>query len=296
MQDVVCYVSADQTLGTVRDFVNARGAAAPTIIRGIGLTLHLRLFADAYGEKPYDIETLKAVDTWSFIMDDDWAGETTPKIIADNANITVSSVTDEDRTYTDIAVPILETNTVEVLDWLGTQESRNGLHAQLTGYDNDAEPVFILQIKNFTLRNRLDSAGEPTAAPSEYLTEAQVRALINASGVASINGKKGVVTLSAADVGATPVMQIVSADSTITALSANRYYQFSAPVSALDIATVETSPDEIVMRFTVAADAVDFRPTFPASVEWVNEITFEAGKKYIISIVYGLAVAAEVTV
>jgi hypothetical protein len=88
-------------------------------------------------------------------------------------------------------------------------------------------------------------------------------------------------------------MQLVSADSTITALSANRYYQFSAPVSALNIATVETSVDEIVLRFT-AGDGASI--SFPASLAWINEPSFEAGKTYLISIVNNIAVAAEVTV
>ena len=156
------------------------------------------------------------------------------------------------------------------------------------------------------LESQIDGIGDDISGIDEQITAMQNEiaaiemAISNKADadnvVNSVNGKKGVVTLSAADVGATPAMQLVSVNSTITALSANRYYQFSAPVSALDIATVEISLDEIVLRFTVAAGATDFRPTFPASVEWVNEIAFEAGKKYIISIVYGLAVAAEVTV
>lgn len=88
-------------------------------------------------------------------------------------------------------------------------------------------------------------------------------------------------------------MQLVSADSTITALSANRYYVFSAPVSALNIATIETSLDEIVMQFT-AGDGASI--SFPASLKWVGEPEFEPGKTYLISIVNNIAVAAEVTV
>lgn len=87
-------------------------------------------------------------------------------------------------------------------------------------------------------------------------------------------------------------MQLVSANTTLTSLAANTYYVFSAPVVSLNIATVETSLDEIVLQFT-AEDGVSI--SFPASLSWVGEPSFEAGKTYLISIVNNIAVAAEVT-
>jgi len=38
----------------------------------------------------------------------------------------------------------------------------------------------VLQVKGFTVRNRISSTGNPTEIPGEYLTEAQVRALCSA--------------------------------------------------------------------------------------------------------------------
>jgi hypothetical protein len=114
---------------------------------------------------------------------------------------------------------------------------------------------------------------------------------INGSGLYSaITGRKiGNISGSGAGGG----MAAVSADDTLTTLAANTYYVFSAPVVSLDIATIETSLDEIVMQFT-AGDGASI--SFPASLAWINEPTFEAGKTYLISIVNNIAVAAEVTV
>lgn len=46
-----------------------------------------------------------------------------------------------------------------------------------THFDDDGNEVFVLQVKGFTVRNRISSTGNPTEIQSEYLTEAQVRAL-----------------------------------------------------------------------------------------------------------------------
>ena len=113
---------------------------------------------------------------------------------------------------------------------------------------------------------------------------------INGSGLYSaITGRKVGTIMGGGGSGG---MTAVSADSTLTALAANTYYLFADPVSTLDIATVETSLDEIVLQFT-AGDGVSI--SFPASLAWVGEPSFEAGKTYIISIVNNIAVAAEVT-
>ena len=48
------------------------------------------------------------------------------------------------------------------------------------GYDVDGKLAFILQLKGFTVRNRIVSAGTPTEIPDSYLDEAGVRALLAA--------------------------------------------------------------------------------------------------------------------
>ena len=182
MQRLIAYVSAGETLGAVRDYANAKNATPPTFIRGIGANLHLRLFSDLNTETPYPIGQLENIVSWQWLMDSDWNGATAPKIVADNARITVSEVVemidDMEYRFTDITIPIVDTNTEEVAAWIGHEETMSGLHGQLIGFDADGLPAFVLQIKNFSIRNRLDSAGTPVVIEPEYLNEAQVRALI----------------------------------------------------------------------------------------------------------------------
>jgi len=68
-------------------------------------------------------------------------------------------------------------NTEELNTLLGTSESIATLNGELVGSNSDGSEVFVLQVKGFTVRNRISSTGNPTDIASEYLTEAQVRAL-----------------------------------------------------------------------------------------------------------------------
>ena len=68
-------------------------------------------------------------------------------------------------------------NTEELNAVLGTAESIATLNGELVGFDGSGAEVFVLQVKGFTVRNRISSTGNPTEIPGEYLNEAQVRAL-----------------------------------------------------------------------------------------------------------------------
>jgi hypothetical protein len=179
MQEVKIYVSAAEAVGAVRDYANAKNAAAPALVRGIETMLKLRLFGSANDLTPYPIDQLSNIAAWKFVMDADYDPASNYKIQADNENITVSSVTDNETPYTEVSIPLLETNTEELAEWLGTSKSKNGLTAELVGFNGDGDAIFVLQIENFSIRNRLTSAGDPTPIEPEYLSEAQVRALIN---------------------------------------------------------------------------------------------------------------------
>ena len=118
-------------------------------------------------------------------MDSDFDESTNYKLVADNANITVGSVTETDpegaeHTYTEVSIPIPATNTEELKEWLGTSESQSTMNGELAGYDATGKLTYILQLKGFTIRNRIISAGDPTELPEQYLDEAGVRALIGA--------------------------------------------------------------------------------------------------------------------
>lgn len=179
MQEVKIYVSAAEAVGAVRDYANAKNASAPSLVRGIETMLKLRLFGSANDLTPYPIEQFSGITAWKFVMDADYLESTNYKLQADNAHITVASVTENEQNYTEVSIPLIETNTEELVEWLGNTKSKSGLTAELVGYNGNGDAVFVLQIENFTVRNRLISAGDPTPIEPDYLNEAQVRALIN---------------------------------------------------------------------------------------------------------------------
>ena len=197
MQNVKFYVAAPQTLGTVRDYANAKNATAPTLVRGCAVCLKMRLFANADGDASYPLEQLANIVSWQWAMDKDFSEATNYILEADNADIAVAAVMDTvDGTeieYTEISIPISDMNTEELAAWLGTAKSQTGLAGELVGFDADSIQVFVLQVENFTVRNRITSLGSPTPIDPDYLTAAQVRALI-AAGIAvqySVDGSTG---------------------------------------------------------------------------------------------------------
>ena len=184
MQNVKFYVAAPQTLGTVRDYANAKNESAPTLVRGCEVELKMRLFANSEGTAPYPMEQLDGIVSWQWAMDRDFNEATGYILEADHAHISASSVRDEvDGTeieYTEISIPISNMNTEELVAWLETSASRNQLHGELIGFDAQGRQVFVLQVENFTIRNRITSLGTPTPIVPDYLTAAQVRSLIAA--------------------------------------------------------------------------------------------------------------------
>ena len=116
-------------------------------------------------------------------MDSDYNSETAYILTAENSSIKINSVTEriddiEERQFTEISIPLLQTNTMQLSQWLGTQKSRNGLNAELVGYDATGADIFVLQLENFVLRNRITSQGEPTEIDPEYMTAAQIQAIV----------------------------------------------------------------------------------------------------------------------
>ena len=184
MQELIFYVNAASTLGICRDSFDAKTVALPAIIRGGEVLFRMRLFSGNSPREQYPLEALQNVVSWEWNMDADYDEDTPCKLVADNSAITVGEVEEErDGTttvYTEIQIPVSQTNTVELRDWLSSAESKSDLSAELAGYDVDGKLAFILQLKGFTVRNRIVSAGTPTEIPDSYLDEAGVRALLAA--------------------------------------------------------------------------------------------------------------------
>ncbi|MDD3663340.1 MAG: hypothetical protein PHT84_05765 [Candidatus Pacebacteria bacterium] len=186
MQNTTFYVAANETLGVVKDYANAKTATAPTLVRGVEACLKMRLFLNRDGTEPYPLTAFTNIASWQWAMDTDFNEATAYKLVGDSGNITVGSVTetvdDEELTYTEVSIPLSDMNTTELVAWLGAEKSKTGLHGELVGFDAEAKQVFILQVENFTVRNRITSIGDPTPIEPDYLSAAQVRALL-ASGM-----------------------------------------------------------------------------------------------------------------
>lgn len=178
MQTIKIHCLADGVVGEYRDYLNASTAAPPTIVKGVEVQFLLRLFSRQNSPEAYDINRLSGIVAWKFALDKDFDESSTCIIEADNANIELASVSEDEQQYTEFRIPIANTNTVELNEWMGTNKSKSGLVGELSGYDSEGKAAFVLQLENITVRNRIVSAGYPEEVPSNYLTEAQVRALI----------------------------------------------------------------------------------------------------------------------
>ena len=197
MQEITFYTTANETLGVVRDYANARTVSAPTLTRGVSVALHMRLFDDANDLEPYPVEAFENIAAWSFVMDDDFNDETAFKIVADNMNISVSDVEEEytdpanpeitqTRHYTEFSIPIPDMNSEALAAWIGTSKSKGSLIGELVGFDTNGASVFVLQIEGFTVRNRLTGSGEPSGDVEQYLTVDEARAMFIGEGTKAL--------------------------------------------------------------------------------------------------------------
>ena len=184
MQDIILYIAAGQVLSEIRDSANARSSTAPSFALGVKVRFLLRLFKDIDTLDPYPLEDLENIVSWKWIMDTDYDQSTTAIFEGDNENITLESVNESSKTYTQITIPLTNTNTSEAIAALNTSKEIS-LIAELIGYDTSGNAVFIQQIEGLRLRNRIDSTGEPQQLPDAYYTKEQVDALI--AGIAGAN-------------------------------------------------------------------------------------------------------------
>jgi len=172
MQDVIFYVSASQPLGTVQDKDGAEPVNPPVLVRGVPVRLCVRLFSSADGGTKYPAESLSDIVAWTFVMDADFNPDTTYKVIADNDSITlVTSQTNPPE----VRIPISDMDSPELAAMLGTAESIC-LTGELVGYNAEGYAVFVLQVKGFTIRNRIMTLDTATSS----ISSADIAALISA--------------------------------------------------------------------------------------------------------------------
>lgn len=173
MQNIVLYVNADSTLAYVTDSYGGRYENRVSFTRGFKATLVLRLLTGENG-KPYPVSQLEQYTSWRCVFDVDYKQSTTPILSADSDAITVSG----DGTVTEVRIPISNMNTNELADAILDFESLAGVTMELVGILPDGTEGFGLQVKGFTIRNRILYSGEPTEQDARFLDREQVLALV----------------------------------------------------------------------------------------------------------------------
>ena len=205
MQDIVFYAAANETLGIVRDYANVRNQSAPVLTLGVSVCLRIRLFAATEGAASYPITSFNGITEWIWRMDGDFDRSTACKLIADESGISVHTVTDtvngETKSFTEFVIPISNMNTQELAAWIGTEKTRSGLTGELVGYDSSENAAFVLQIENFTVRNRVGGLADPTALDQGTVTRTQAERMIQSAVSSSAATKQDLLTSANAGTG-----------------------------------------------------------------------------------------------
>ena len=185
LQQIILYVKADSTVGEIVDEYGQSTSVSKAITRGVEALLCLRVLRDG---DAYPFEQLSSFVSWDCLLDNDWNTATTPKLRADNENITVVSGvlnagTDEEKAYTEIRIPLLETDTVELGEAISGKDDIP-LGVELCGFAaGRTKPVFVLQF-DLPVRNRRGNAGMGSPTPvgeGNYWTTEQTKAYIRQS-------------------------------------------------------------------------------------------------------------------
>ena len=182
MQNITFYARAAETLGVFTDYANAKTKPAPILTRGVAVCLKMRLFREDGSIDPVPVDTFADVKAWQWVMDDDFDSTSNYILIAKHDQITVEAKTEEiegeTRNITEFSIPIPEMNTEELDAVLKNNENIANLNGELVGLNGSGDAVYILQLKGFTVRNRISSTGNPTPITAEYYTAEQTRAII----------------------------------------------------------------------------------------------------------------------
>ena len=198
MQDIVFYAAANETLGQVRDYSNMRSADAPLLTLGVAVCLRMRLFTAIEVPTPYPVASFSNIVDWQWNMDADFDRSTACKLVADEGNISVQTVTDtvngETTSFTEFVIPISNMNTEELSTWLGNEKMKSGLTGELVGYDSEGYASFVLQIENFKVRNRVSGLCDPTALDQEIITRSQAEQIIQTTVSSSLATKQDKLT------------------------------------------------------------------------------------------------------
>ena len=174
MQEIKTYLRAASVKAVLVDESDVVNSTKASLTRGLQAEMILYLFHNEEQESAFTADDFANIASWIWYADSDYDTSTTPKLI-----VTTGISVDDDGA---IHIPILDTNTAEIIAYLGTSEAKD-LKCELAGFAaGDTQPNFILQWE-FSIRNRIgnEGGGQPAPVADSNYTAAQVDALFAAS-------------------------------------------------------------------------------------------------------------------
>ena len=166
MEQIQLYLMADaRNVKIVDADLNASNTLF-TLFKCVPVEIYLHLFnldgiAYTYNELNSRV--------WSFVIADDFNNKTAPQLRADKVEVLEDGI---------VKITISEMNTIELDTALG-EEKAVRLGAELFGkLKGDTNDNWVMQW-NCSVRNRRDSAGEPTGVKSDYYTKSEVDSIIS---------------------------------------------------------------------------------------------------------------------
>lgn len=166
MEQIQLYLMADaRNVKIVDADLNASNTLF-TLFKCVPVEIYLHLFKLDGTAYTYDELNSRV---WSFVIADDYNNKTAPQLRADEVEVLEDGI---------VKITISEMNTIELDTALG-EEKAVRLGAELFGkLKGDTNDNWVMQW-NCSVRNRRDSAGEPTGVKSDYYTKSEIDSIIS---------------------------------------------------------------------------------------------------------------------
>lgn len=151
MQEITFYVTMDHIpRGKLMDHFNDYPDDDPIgLVVGIPIQINLMLFKSRNtGTRPYPVPD--DIVSWKFFADNDFNRSTEPLITVDSGIYTV-----ETTSQTKLVIPISDMSGERLVELLGTRGVLEGITGEVIGYDELDNAVFVMQLDNIVIRNRI---------------------------------------------------------------------------------------------------------------------------------------------
>ena len=151
MQEITYYVTMDHIpRGKLMDHFNDYPDDDPIgLVVGIPIQINLMLFKSRNtGTRPYPVPD--DIVSWKFFADNDFNRSTEPLITVDSGIYTV-----ETTSQTKLVIPISDMSGERLVELLGTRGVLEDITGEVIGYDELDNAVFVMQLDNIVIRNRI---------------------------------------------------------------------------------------------------------------------------------------------